>query len=143
MWFFCPSKILMWGSNFLWQSKSITCNSKEDVGKVRSETNIIQVNVYQKFLITSLVHENCKLRTWRKYVVYTNCFCVLTFRTTYVHKMFYPCSPHVLSLHFHVHSMNNLLSYCGLVYARISASEKDLPVKGIDKFRKNKTTIIR
>ena len=41
------------------------------------------------------------------------------------------------------HSMNNLLSYCGLVYARISASEKDLPVKGIDKFRKNKTTIIR
>ena len=26
-------------------------------------------------------------------------------------------------------SMNNLLSYCGLVVARISASEKDLPVK--------------
>ena len=25
-------------------------------------------------------------------------------------------------------SMNNLLSYCGLVDARISASEKDLPV---------------
>ena len=25
--------------------------------------------------------------------------------------------------------MNNLLSYCGLVDARISASEKDLPVK--------------
>ena len=27
-------------------------------------------------------------------------------------------------------SMNNLLSYCGLVDARISASEKDLPVTG-------------
>ena len=27
-------------------------------------------------------------------------------------------------------SMNNLLSYCGLVDARISASEKDLAVKG-------------
>jgi hypothetical protein len=27
--------------------------------------------------------------------------------------------------------MNNLLSYCGLVDARISASEKDLPVKTI------------
>ena len=25
--------------------------------------------------------------------------------------------------------MNNLLSYCGLVEARISASEKDLPVR--------------
>ena len=25
--------------------------------------------------------------------------------------------------------MNNLLTYCGLVAARISASEKDLPVK--------------
>ena len=24
--------------------------------------------------------------------------------------------------------MNNLLSYCGFVYTRISASEKDLPV---------------
>ena len=29
---------------------------------------------------------------------------------------------------FHRNSMNNLLSYCGLVDARISASEKDLPV---------------
>ena len=28
----------------------------------------------------------------------------------------------------HGNSMNNLLSYCGLVDARISASEKDLPV---------------
>ena len=26
--------------------------------------------------------------------------------------------------------MNSLLSYCGLVVARISASEKDLPVTG-------------
>ena len=29
---------------------------------------------------------------------------------------------------FHGNSMNNLLSYCGIVDARISASEKDLPV---------------
>ena len=27
--------------------------------------------------------------------------------------------------------MNNLLSYCGLVDARISASEKDLPVNNL------------
>ena len=30
--------------------------------------------------------------------------------------------------------MNNLLSYCGLVDARISASEKDLPVLSIISF---------
>ncbi len=35
--------------------------------------------------------------------------------------MFCACS-------FHGNSMNNLLSYCGLVDARISASEKDLPL---------------
>ena len=29
--------------------------------------------------------------------------------------------------------MNNLLSYCGLADARISASEKDLPVKVVEK----------
>ena len=34
------------------------------------------------------------------------------------------CSSHVMT----GKSMNNLLSYCGLVVARISASEKDLPV---------------
>ena len=42
------------------------------------------------------------------------------------------CSAHVLSkfcaCSFHGNSMNNLLSYSGLVDARISASEKDLPV---------------
>ena len=36
--------------------------------------------------------------------------------------MFCACS-------FHGNFMNNLLSYCGLVDARISASEKDLPVR--------------
>ena len=30
---------------------------------------------------------------------------------------------------FYGNSMNNLLSYCGLIDARISASEKDLPVQ--------------
>ena len=35
--------------------------------------------------------------------------------------MFYACI-------FHGNSKNNLLSYCGLVDARISGSEKDLPV---------------
>ena len=45
--------------------------------------------------------------------------------------MYTKCSPYVLSLEFsctELNSMNNLLSYFGLVDARISASEKDLPV---------------
>ena len=42
-------------------------------------------------------------------------------RAEHVLLMFCACS-------FHGNSMNNLLSYCGLVDARISASEKDLPV---------------
>ena len=46
--------------------------------------------------------------------------------------MYTTCSPHVLSLEFScielVNSMNNLLSYCGLVDAKIKASDKDLPV---------------
>ena len=40
---------------------------------------------------------------------------------------------HVLKCSFHARtgkSMNHLLSYYGLVVARISASEKDLPVSG-------------
>ena len=38
------------------------------------------------------------------------------------------CSDSVLSLEFSCTELGNLLSYCGLVDARISASEKDLPV---------------
>ena len=62
-------------------------------------------------------------------VVYTNCFYVLTFRTIYVHNMFSPCSELGIFMYWTCNSMNNHLSYCGLVDARISASEKDLPVQ--------------
>jgi hypothetical protein len=41
-------------------------------------------------------------------------------KTICVHNMFSPCSELAIF-------MNNLLSYCGLVDARISASERDLP----------------
>ena len=41
---------------------------------------------------------------------------------THVLPIFCACS-------FHGNSMNNLLSYCGLFDAKISASEKDLPVR--------------
>ena len=46
---------------------------------------------------------------------------VLTFRPIHVHNMFLTWSGLRIF-------MNNLLSYCGLVEARISASKKDLPV---------------
>ena len=42
----------------------------------------------------------------------------------HVLPMFCACS-------FHGNSMNNLLSHCGLVDARISASEKNLLVKAV------------
>ena len=40
------------------------------------------------------------------------------------------CSELVVFMYWTINSMNNLLSYCGLVDARISYSEKDLPVPG-------------
>ena len=40
----------------------------------------------------------------------------------------YTCSELAIFMFRTRNSMNNLLSYCGLVDARISASEKDLPV---------------
>ena len=53
----------------------------------------------------------------------------LTFRTIYVYNMFSTCSELEIFMYWTRNSMNNLLSYCGLVDTRISASEKDLPVK--------------
>ena len=41
--------------------------------------------------------------------------------------MYTSCSPDVLSLQFSIF-MNNLSSYCGLVNAKIRASDIDLPV---------------
>ena len=38
------------------------------------------------------------------------------------------CTHHVVNLYFSGNSMNNLLSYCGLIDARMRASEKDLPL---------------
>ena len=42
--------------------------------------------------------------------------------------MYTTCSELVVFMSWTGKSMNNLLSYCGLVDARIIASEKDLPV---------------
>ena len=49
-------------------------------------------------------------------------------RTICVYNMFSPCSEPVVFMYWTSKSMNNLLSYCGLVDVRINASDKDLPV---------------
>ena len=42
--------------------------------------------------------------------------------------MYTTCTELVVFMYWTGKSMNNLLSYCGLVDVRISASDKDLPV---------------
>ena len=56
---------------------------------------------------------------------------VLTFRTIFAHNMFSPCSELVVFMYWNGKSMNNRLSYSGLVDPRISASDKDLPVPDV------------
>ena len=45
-----------------------------------------------------------------------------------VQNMFFQCSELVVFMYWTSKSMNNHLSYCGLVNPRISASDIDLPV---------------
>ena len=61
----------------------------------------------------SIWHENYKLRTCSVHKL----FWLSKQKTICVHNMYWTCN-----------SMNNLLSYCGLVDARISAFQKDSPV---------------
>ena len=61
----------------------------------------------------------------------------IQFSTRCVHKLFWMsdqkektnlCAQHVLNLYFSCNSMNNVLSYNGLIDSRMRASDKDLPV---------------
>ena len=56
-------------------------------------------------------------------------FFVLTFRTIFAHSMFSQCSKLVVFMYLTGKSMNNPLSYCGLVAPKISTSDKDLPLQ--------------
>jgi hypothetical protein len=49
--------------------------------------------------------------------------------SAHVLPMFCPCSALVVFMCWTGNSMNNLLSYCGLIDAKIRASDKDLPVR--------------
>ena len=67
-----------------------------------------------------------KKNTCSEHVVYKNCFeCQ---NKNKKHFLYTTCSELVFLSYWTCNSMNNLLSYCGLTDARISASEKDLPV---------------
>ena len=65
--------------------------------------------------------------TTSEHVVYIDCFeCQNKNKKQF---MYTTCSELVVFMYWARNSMNNLLSYYGLVIARISASEKDLPVQ--------------
>ena len=51
-----------------------------------------------------IVHEDCKLKIPAEHVVYTNCcFCfVLTFRTIFVHNMFYRCCEFLKKIYLYI-----------------------------------------
>ena len=67
--------------------------------------------------------------TSSEHVVYINCSeCQNKNKKQFVYTT---CSELVIFMYSTGNSMNNLSSYCGLVDTRISAPEKDLPVKTI------------
>ena len=64
--------------------------------------------------------------TSSEHVVYINCSeCQNKNKKQFVYTT---CSELVVFMYWTGKSMNNILSYCGLVDVRINASDKDLPV---------------
>ena len=55
-------------------------------------------------------------------------------KTICVNKMLSPSSELAIFIYWTCNSKNNRLSYCGLVDAKIRASDKDLPVLFVQKF---------
>ena len=73
---------------------------------------------------------NYKFSTWKLQAQYMLC-AQITFLFMFWHSeqfMYTTCSELVVFMYWTGKSMNNLLSYCGLVDARIRGSDKDLPV---------------
>ena len=101
------------------------------VGRLRKTENHIhkylcsQVEAYLSVLQVSLFQ---KLATSAEHLVYQNCSkCQNKTKATICVSTQHVLQVLILSLHFSW-TMNNLLSYCGLVSAKIRASDKDLPV---------------
>ena len=80
---------------------------------------------YDKKIIHWFTSSYMKTRN-SEHVVYMNCFeCQNKNKKQFMYKT---CSDLVVFMYWIGKSMNILLSYCGLVDARIRASEKGLPV---------------
>ena len=79
--------------------------------------HVLQVNLCQKLFFLENMGRTCCVQKlfWMS-------------KTISVHNMFSPCSELWIFMYWTCNSMNNLLSYCGLVDAKIRASDKDLPV---------------
>ena len=89
-------------------------------------------------------------RTWAGHaqnMLYT--WIVLTVKTKkslftqYVLHMFWACSALAIFMYWTCNSMNNLLSYCGLVDTKIRSSDKDLPEKVFQPKRRINVKILR
>ena len=67
-----------------------------------------------------------KKNTTSEHVVYTNCFLFLFWHSEQF--MYTTYSELGIFMYWTCNSMNNLSSYCGLVDAKVKATDKDLPV---------------
>ena len=80
---------------------------------------------YDKRLFIELQVQYMKIAS-SEYVVFINCSeCQNKNKKQFVYTT---CSELGIFMYWTGNSMNNLLSYCGLVDAKIRASDKDLPV---------------
>ena len=128
------------------RTKSVRSDSFYSLGTTKILTEreeklnyVLQVNLCQELLFLHyLTHSmetycslNYKFNTWKFQAQNKGRTCcvqklILTFRTIYVHNMFSPCSELGIFSYWTCNSMNNMSSYCGLVDAKIRASDKDL-----------------
>ena len=103
--------------------------------------NHVKANLFQKLLFlhqfTQNITKDCSLNyklsmymrtASSEHVVYINNRYQMSVQKQ-KQFVYTTCSELVVSMYWTRNSMNNLLSYCGLVDASTSASEKDLPVK--------------
>ena len=100
-----------------------------------SNSITVQVNFFQKQLFLHQMNENSKLRTCCVHKL----FWMSRQKTIFVHNMFWACNFHVLNsqlneqyvvtLQWMWYCSLNYALHCGLVDAKIKASDIDLPVR--------------
>ena len=115
------------GPHFLDWNANLGFSIAWNTGKLLTEALIFASNnpQYDDRLFIELQVQYMKIAS-SEHVVYTNCFLFLFWHSEQF--MYTTCSELVVFMYWTGKSMNNLLSYFGLVDARISASEKYLPV---------------